>query len=68
MDLRPAPCSLDLHRGGGLEEFFEEGARRRRNPSPTPPTREELVALYAKYNVDYIGGRLTKDDFKKATM
>jgi hypothetical protein len=50
-----------------LEEFFEEGARRRRNPSPTPPTREEMVALFAKYNVDYIGGRLTEDDFKKAT-
>ncbi len=63
----PGTLFVGLTPGGGLEEFFEEGARRRRNPSSTPPTLEELVALYAKYNVDYIGGRLTEDDFKKAT-
>ncbi len=58
---------VGLTPGGKLEEFFEEGARRRRNPSPTPPSHEEMVALYAKYNVDYLGGRLTEEDFKKAT-
>ena len=63
----PGTLFVGLTPGGRLEEFFEECARRRRNPSPTPPTREEMVALFAKYNVDYIGGRLTEDDFKKAT-
>ena len=61
----PGTLFVGLTPGGRLEEFFEEGARRRRNPSPTPPTREEMVALFAKYNVDYIGGRLTEDDFKE---
>jgi quercetin dioxygenase-like cupin family protein len=64
----PGTLIIGLTPGGRLEEFFEEGARRRRNPSPTPPTREELVTFYAKYNVDYLGERLTAEDFKKASM
>jgi hypothetical protein len=58
----PAPGSLiiGLSPGGRLEEFFEEGARRRRNPSPNPPSREELVAFYAQYNVQLLGQRLTE--------
>jgi len=63
----PGILFIGLTPGGGLEEFFEEGARRRRNPGPLVPIHEELVALYAKYNVDYIGGSLTEDDFKNAT-
>jgi quercetin dioxygenase-like cupin family protein len=64
----PMPGSLiiGLSPGGRLEEFFEEGARRRRNPAPTPPSREEIVALYAEYNVELLGERLTKEDFAKA--
>jgi quercetin dioxygenase-like cupin family protein len=65
----PAPGTLiiGLSPGGRLEEFFEEGARLRRNPAPTPPSREDLVALYAKYNVEYLGERLTKEDFANAS-
>jgi len=64
----PAPGSLlvGLSPGGRAEEFFEEGARRRRNPAPTPPSRDELVALYAKYNVELLGERLAKEDFTNA--
>jgi quercetin dioxygenase-like cupin family protein len=51
--------------GDGLEGFFEEQARRSRNRLPDL-TREETVAFYAKYNIDYIGGRLTEEDFKRA--
>jgi hypothetical protein len=57
---------IRLSPGGRLEEFFEEGARRRRNPASAPPSREELVALYAEYNVELLGERLTKEDFAKA--
>jgi quercetin dioxygenase-like cupin family protein len=64
----PGTLIIGLTPGGRLEEFFEEGARRRRNPSPTPPTREELITFYAKYNVEYLGERLTAEDFKKASM
>lgn len=63
----PGTLIIALSPGGKLEEFFEEGARRRRNPAPTPPSREELVAFYAKYNVEYLGERLTKEDFKNAS-
>ncbi|MGC2417187.1 MAG: cupin domain-containing protein [Candidatus Acidiferrales bacterium] len=63
----PGTLFVGLTPGGGLEEFFEEGARRRRNPSPSPPTREEMITFYAKFNVDYLGGKLTEEDFKKAT-
>jgi quercetin dioxygenase-like cupin family protein len=65
----PAPGTLiiGLSPGGRLEEFFEEGAQRRRNPAPTPPSREDLVAFYAKYSVEYLGERLTKEDFKNAS-
>ena len=63
----PGTLIVGLTPGGKLEEFFEEAAQRRRNPSPTPPTRQELVAFYAKYNVEYLGERLTAEDFKKAS-
>jgi quercetin dioxygenase-like cupin family protein len=65
----PAPGTLivGLSPGGRLEEFFEEGARLRKNPGSTPPSREDVVALYAKYNVEYLGERLTKEDFANAS-
>jgi quercetin dioxygenase-like cupin family protein len=65
----PAPGTLivGLSPGGRLEEFFEEGARLRRNPAPTPPSREDLIALYARYNVEYLGERLTQEDFANAS-
>jgi hypothetical protein len=27
-----------------------------------------MIAFYAKFNVDYLGGRLTEEDFKKAKV
>lgn len=64
---KPGTLLVGLTPGGRLEEFFEEVAQRRRSADSTPPSRNELVALYAKYNVDYIGGRLSQEDFKQAT-
>ena len=66
----PGTLIVGLTPGGKLEEFFEEVVERRRNPGPTPPappTREELVKFYAKYNVEYLGERLTAEEFKKAS-
>lgn len=63
----PGTLIIGLSPGGKLEEFFEEGARLRRNPGAAPPSREDLIALYAKYNVEYLGERLTKDEFASAT-
>ncbi len=62
----PGTLIIGLSPGGRLEEFFEEGTRRRKNPAPTAPSREDLIAFYAKYNVEYLGERLTKEDFKNA--
>jgi mannose-6-phosphate isomerase-like protein (cupin superfamily) len=63
---QPGILLFGLTPGDGMEGFFEENARRRRNRLPDL-TREEEVAYWAKYNLNYIGGMLTKEDFKRAS-
>jgi len=50
-----------------LFHFIEKPGPRNVGRNRLPDlTREEIVAFYAKYNIDYIGGRLTEEDFKRA--
>jgi hypothetical protein len=53
---------VGLTLGDEIEESFEENARRRR-ARLRALSREELVAHWAEYNMDYLGGRLTEEDF-----
>jgi hypothetical protein len=64
--LKSGTLFVGLTLGDEIEEFFEENARRRRARLRVL-SREELVAHWAEYNMDYLGGALTKEDFKRAS-